>query len=433
MNKKILLPLLLLLTVLSLALLPRMSEAQIGFLIQETDGSPAYKNPRGLIFPNGSLSDTRGVITVASVFAGNLTLASADVLSNATDDVLSFESEDEISTLQAKGFEAKAAGLRLLADQDDDATDGWELQATTAGALNFGNDSSVAGTFVTKLGLSSAGVLTLSDSETLTNLADVVTLAADDAAASFVVKGFEASSAAITLQADESDDAGDDWIMTAATNGTLTLRNDVSSLDNFRFYFDGDKSVLRVGPPSTADANLEIIGAEGFQDVTIHLYADEGDDDLDKWQIVADNTVFMISNVSIGRTLNLTPSLALYGNVQNQVTSTSTTLAVSQCGSTIINDSADVLTLPQASTALGCRYTFVVNNASNLDINPNDATDIILPFINAIATDPTLISPSAGDAIRCATVGGSITLEAVSADNWVVVGGVAGHSWSDIN
>lgn len=115
------------------------------------------------------------------------------------------------------------------------------------------------------------------------------------------------------------------------------------------------------------------------------------------------------------------------------VTSTTVTLTAAQCGATIVNDSADVLTLPEASTVLGCEYTFVVNNASNLDINPNDATDIILPFVNAIATDPTLISPAAGDAIRCATVGGSITLRAVSANNWVVVGGVAGHGWSDIN
>lgn len=131
--------------------------------------------------------------------------------------------------------------------------------------------------------------------------------------------------------------------------------------------------------------------------------------------------------------LSVSGDVVTVTTLQEQVTSTTVTLTTSQCGATIVNDSADVLTLPEASTALGCRYTFVVNNASNLDINPNDGTDTILPFVNAVATSPTLISPSAGDAIRCATVGGSITLEAVSANNWAVVGGVAGHSWSDIN
>lgn len=119
---------------------------------------------------------------------------------------------------------------------------------------------------------------------------------------------------------------------------------------------------------------------------------------------------------------------------QLQVTSTTVTLTAAQCGATIVNDSADVLTLPEASTVLGCRYTFAVENASNMDINPNDATDLIRPFTNLIATTPAAISPSAGDAIRCATVGCSITLEAVSANAWNVVASTApGTGWSDIN
>jgi len=114
-----------------------------------------------------------------------------------------------------------------------------------------------------------------------------------------------------------------------------------------------------------------------------------------------------------------------------QITSTTTTLTIAQCGSTIVNDSADVLTLPEASTALGCRYTFAVANASNLDINPNDGTDIISPFADYAGAGAT-VSPSAGDAIRGATVGMSITLEAVGNDRWVVIGGAQG-TWADVN
>lgn len=118
--------------------------------------------------------------------------------------------------------------------------------------------------------------------------------------------------------------------------------------------------------------------------------------------------------------------------LQTQVTSTTTTLTASQCGSTIINDSADVVTLPEASTVLGCRFTFVCGNASNFDINPNDGTDQILPFNYAASTATAQLSPAAGDAIRCAVVGASITLEAVGANAWAAIG-VANLTWADVN
>lgn len=111
----------------------------------------------------------------------------------------------------------------------------------------------------------------------------------------------------------------------------------------------------------------------------------------------------------------------IVGYLENTITSTTTTLTIAQCGSTIVNDSADVLTLPEASTAIGCRYTFITNNASNFDINPADASDTI-----------TLLTNAAGDAIRNATVGNSVTLQAVDATNWSQVGAPVG-TWSDIN
>lgn len=119
--------------------------------------------------------------------------------------------------------------------------------------------------------------------------------------------------------------------------------------------------------------------------------------------------------------------------IQAQVASTTTTATLAQCGSTFVNDSADVITLPEASTALGCRYTFVCGNASNFDINPNDGTDQIgLVFSITGTNTTTAITPSAGDAIRCAAVGASITLEAVGANLWVSVGNANG-TWTDVN
>jgi len=64
-------------------------------------------------------------------------------------------------------------------------------------------------------------------------------------------------------------------------------------------------------------------------------------------------------------------------------------------------------------------FTFVVMSAQNMDINP-DGADQILGFTNA-----------AGDAVRSATLGETLTVTAVDSANWVVV---SDHgTWADVN
>lgn len=98
---------------------------------------------------------------------------------------------------------------------------------------------------------------------------------------------------------------------------------------------------------------------------------------------------------------------------------TARTLKSAECGSTFYNAGSIQLFLPDAATVLGCEYTFVTLNASNFDIDP-DAADIIL-----VQTD------AAGDRARNATVGNSITIQAVSASQWAVIG-ILG-TWADAN
>ena len=87
------------------------------------------------------------------------------------------------------------------------------------------------------------------------------------------------------------------------------------------------------------------------------------------------------------------------------------TVSVTESGTIQTNTGAvggGVWNLPEASTAIGMEITFVVTVAQNLDINPGDA-DIILEATNA-----------AGDALRSATIGDTITLLCIDATNWVV-------------
>lgn len=119
--------------------------------------------------------------------------------------------------------------------------------------------------------------------------------------------------------------------------------------------------------------------------------------------------------------------------IVDQIASSTTSLTSVQCGSTVVSNSADVVTLPEASTVLGCRFTFVCGTADDLDVNPADGTDQIGPVVNITGTNTTTaLAPAAGDAIRCTDIGSSITLEAVGANLWVAIGATTG-TWTDVN
>lgn len=98
-----------------------------------------------------------------------------------------------------------------------------------------------------------------------------------------------------------------------------------------------------------------------------------------------------------------------------------TTLTAAMCGSIVTNSGAVVSQLPEASTVLGCSFTFITGNASNFDVNPFDGTDQI-----------SLLTNAAGDAVRNATVGNALCLVAVSNDAWHQCSAPVG-TWSDVN
>ena len=122
-----------------------------------------------------------------------------------------------------------------------------------------------------------------------------------------------------------------------------------------------------------------------------------------------------------------------FGFKQDQVASTTVAITAAQAGKTFVSNSADVMTLPEASTVLGARYTFVCGTADDFDINPADGTDQIGSVSTTNGTTGVVtLAPSAGDAIRCTDIGGSITLEAVGNDLWAQVAGGNGI-WTDVN
>ena len=139
------------------------------------------------------------------------------------------------------------------------------------------------------------------------------------------------------------------------------------------------------------------------------------------------------SPVSITSTITGDGGDALVGFLNSKVASTTVALTAAQCDSTIVGAGAHTLTLPEASTVIGCSYRFVAGTADDVAINPADGTDVIGTVASITGTNTTtVLAPSAGDSITMTDVGSSITLEAVANDLWASVGNANGI-WTDTN
>lgn len=174
----------------------------------------------------------------------------------------------------------------------------------------------------------------------------------------------------------------------------------------------GDLNIV-LGDASAADMSLVFDG--NAQDFNIGL--DDSTDDLVIGLGSAPGTTDAIridenQNVTVVQNLVGLGTDSLSGFLQKQVASTTTGITAAQCGSTFVSNSADVMALPEASTVLGCRLTFICGTADDFDINPDDA-DIFLPT--------GALTPSAGDALRCTDAGAGFVIEAISASQWAII------------
>lgn len=85
-------------------------------------------------------------------YTGDIVTETADTIVFSNDDKISFQSNDESSTIEALGFEAKDAVLILDADQGDDNADTWLIKSEQSG-----NDLSVVNHATEVLNLTTAG------------------------------------------------------------------------------------------------------------------------------------------------------------------------------------------------------------------------------------------------------------------------------------
>lgn len=237
----------------------------------------------------------------------------------------------------------------------------------------------------------------------------------------FSITAEEAADAILNLSADESDDNADDWSIKALAAGTFTINTGTSgsmvaiatATSAGDWVFGGTTPYLTIGDAGAEDAGVAFDGnAQDF-----HISLDDSTDDLVIGLGVAAGTTDAIridenQDVTFVQNVRGLGTDSLSGFLQTQVASTTTTITAAQCGSTFVSNSADVMALPEASTVIGCRLTFICGTADDFDINPDDA-DIFLPT--------GALTPSAGDALRCTDAGAGFVIEAISASQWAVL------------
>jgi len=127
-----------------------------------------------------------------------------------------------------------------------------------------------------------------------------------------------------------------------------------------RMAFNSADLNMVLGDATAADVGFIYDG--NAQDYNISL--DDSSDDLviglgsvagttDALRIDENQDVTFVQDILPLSTITGDGGAALVGMLHAQVASTTTTITLAQCGSTFVSDSADVMTLPEASTGLG--------------------------------------------------------------------------------
>lgn len=267
---------------------------------------------------------------------------------DSTDMVLSYDATKnqlelrELTTgdaavLQIVGGEGKEGILILAADDDDDATDQWEIAASITGTLTFGNDAS-ADSFTDYLTIAhTTGLLTLKEGESISNNTDdSIILTSNDEDMTLLILGHSnAKSAILDLTADAGNDNVDTWTHTVADGGAYTIANEGTATLTVAEAMDitgtitlGDDEIL-----TNAGDVVDITGDDGATTFAIRGYtgnfsavleisADDAADNADTWLFtVADDGAMSIANdgtatMTIAEAVTISGVTTLAGSVQ---------------------------------------------------------------------------------------------------------------------
>jgi hypothetical protein len=386
-----------------------------------------------LLFENNTSGSQATILGLAKT--GVVTLNNGEYITNAVDNTVTVGSSAAAMVMSVYSSNATngTAALNLVGDAQADATDSFQIINSANGTLTIGNDDTTPGTYVAKATIDSTGAFTVQGSEATAGSLGIWSDNGDDVADKFTLSMDAADLMTITTGVTTAATVSTAGLWTLPAGVTSSLVTDASSLTAGSIVTAGGIACakqLYVGD----DIDMSVSGT-GTYDLTLKtnmadaLSITDGTDIMVFATTTGTPTVTITPATTITGATTLTAALTangdvigdgsdqLYGFRQEQVASTTAGIAVTGSGKTYVSNSADVMTLPEASTALGMRITFIGGTADDFDINPADGTDVIGPITASGGT----ITPSAGDAIRITDIGSSVTLEAIGNDLWACV------------
>jgi len=276
---------------------------------------------------------------------------------------------------------------------------------SSSGALSLGGGSGTVAVASTTWDVSTAGAFSgVTGLSFATGAASTVTLASDGAGDDLTISVTGANDSSLLLA---SAGTGGDAIGLSATAGGITIAANKAAANQISISAAGTIAGNAVNIATTDGGIVLTAGGAANGDMTLTV----GDD----FSLTATGTTAITgSDWSVSAT-------GVMAGLKKTITNDANgkTLTIAESGTVQVGTGAGVWNLPEASTCIGCYYTIVVGAIANIDINPDDADQIL------ILTDVV------GNAIRSALPGNTVTLLAIDNTNWVVVGEKG--TWADIN
>lgn len=375
------------------------------------------------------VSNTGGSINVIA------TEASADAVvinANANGAGIDVSAQNDIDIAMTNGaagedITVSNTGGSVVVSATEDVEDAIGLTATTGG-INITADGAAASDLDL---VCTNGSATLSGGE---DAADAVVVSAgaggiDVSATGAAGQDIDIVNTGGSVNVTATENAADAVVVTASAGGIDIAATGAAAEDIDITNTGGSVNITA----TEDDAGAIYIRANGGVSEKIRLHADQGtgagsitlesDDGGITLDAGADDDILLSSALDVDDAIVGDGGGAISGmiyTVTNDTDGKNVAIAEAQTVQTNAGAGAPaVWNLPEASTAIGAAFTFVVGTAQNLDINPDDADTIL------IATN------AAGDALRCATAGSTVTLLAIDATNWVVI--AEKGTWTDVN
>tara|TARA_R100001460_G_scaffold52146_2_gene90954 strand:+ start:5779 stop:7845 length:2067 start_codon:yes stop_codon:yes gene_type:complete len=271
-------------------------------------------------------------------------------------------------------------GVKILASKFDTELDGMAVGLSTA-ILKDGTQTCTAA-------IPFQQGITLPDDKTIafgTN-SDVLIQYDETTTDSLKISAAEGAGLAITLMADEGDDAGDEWKLNIADGGTLTLGNDINSAGTYVTHLTITPNATVANSTMAVAGNLTVGGALTLGSGAVISEAElETIDGITPGTVLASKAMVVDSDKDItgGRNLTITgeldaATLDISGNAD--IDGTLETDALSIDGTTITTTAAEI-NLIDGGTARGTTAV-----ASGDGILINDAGTMRMTNVDTVST-----------------------------------------------